>query len=507
MPRSDIPWALAEFRDTHRLTRYDLARSYYLGDHRMAFATNRFRSIFGALFQTVADNLCPAVVDSVADRLEIHGVTSNQAVSDERMGAMGRERINISDPLATAAWALWQRNMMPLRATEVHREALLTGDGYVIVWPDENGETAIWPQKAHEVAVRYSDTVPGVVDMAAKLWKRPDKRLQLNLFYPDRIEKYVTRTQAQSGLAESTRPAAFVPVDYPHGTTLSGATDQFDGAAAAPNPYGRVPVFHFPNKRMWSYGLSELLDVVPLQDGLNKSLCDMIVAMEYSAYRQRWATGLDVEVDEETGKPKQVPFDYGPDRFVASSDADTRFGEFGTTDLSQFLQVQESFRSEIARVSGTPLHYLFITRGDFPSGEAMKSAEARFTRKLNDRQAAFGAVWADVLEFALGVDGEDVPEGLELAAAWDPPQPSSQFEIAQTLAVKQTLGVSRSQILRELGYTEEQIDLMLSETAASGDAAPPLQVQPPPPPGVTPGVTTKASPGSIRTPAGREATA
>jgi hypothetical protein len=68
-----------------------------------------------------------------------------------------------------------------------------------------------------------------------------------------------------------------------------------DGPAfghVVPNPYGVVPVFHFANNAdLGMTGRSELEAAMPVQDGLNKSVLDMLVAMEFSAYRQRWAAG------------------------------------------------------------------------------------------------------------------------------------------------------------------------------------------------------------------------
>jgi hypothetical protein len=52
--------------------------------------------------------------------------------------------------------------------------------------------------------------------------------------------------------------------------------DLVTGVGEAPrdvvaNPYGQVPVFHWPNRRIHWYGVGELLDVIPLQDALNKA--------------------------------------------------------------------------------------------------------------------------------------------------------------------------------------------------------------------------------------------
>ena len=50
---------------------YALYRAYYDGQHRLAFATDKFRDAFGTILRSFADNLCPTVVDAVADRLEV----------------------------------------------------------------------------------------------------------------------------------------------------------------------------------------------------------------------------------------------------------------------------------------------------------------------------------------------------------------------------------------------------------------------------------------------------
>jgi hypothetical protein len=116
---------------------------------------------------------------------------------------------------------------------------------------------------------------------------------------------------------------------------------------------------------------------------------------------------------------------------IAATDPETRFGTFESSDLTQYVEVLENFRSEIARVSGTPLHYLFITRGDFPSGEAMKSAEARFSRKVENRQGSFGNQWEDLLALALRMEGAGEVTGAMLSLEWDPADPSAAESAAK----------------------------------------------------------------------------
>lgn len=457
MASADLEWALSEFRDVHRQARYKTGWDYYRGDHPLNFAERRFDEVFRAKFQAVADNLCTAVIDSAADRLEITGFISSAATRDPDG--------NRTDPIGDQVAIIWARNRMDLRAYEVHREAFITGDGYALVWPDARGRAAIWPQVANEIRVDYDTEQPGVIVRAAKLWRRADNRLRITLYFPDRIERYVSEKVSKTAYPAATlKGKSFVRLATR--TELGDPSDfQLDNVGGeVPNPYGRVPIFHFPNRMVHSPGLSELGDVIPLQDALNKTLCDQLVSQEFAAFPQRHVAGLEVEVDEVTGQPKQVPFRPGIEKLWTSPNPEARFGAFPVSDISQFVTAEENLRAEIARVSGTPLHYLFITRGDFPSGEAMKSAEARFTKKLGRAQTNWGNGWEDLSLFALTVEAaEQPPDDLAVSAMWVDASPRSPVEDAATAVNLKAAGVSRRMRLRRLGFTEQEIEEQLLE--------------------------------------------
>ncbi len=172
---------------------------------------------------------------------------------------------------------------------------------------------------------------------AAKYWRTRDRHTRLNIFYPDRIERFIT---AKPGDGIFTDADAFVRY-----------------RDAVPNPFGVLPVFHFANNAdIGSFGRSELEAAIPVQDGMNKAVLDMLVAMEFSAYRQRWAAGIEIEYDSNG----QVipPFKAGVDHLWLAQNPDARFGDFNTADLDQFLKVKDSFRVDIASVTGTPMYYL-----------------------------------------------------------------------------------------------------------------------------------------------------
>ena len=415
---AELEWALKQLREPERQARYEMARAYYYGAHPMAFATAKFRSTFGKMLATVSDNLCPAVVDSVSDRLKVTGVKApvDPAATPANDGDDPElEPAEQNTELAQAAWDIWTRNRMDVRAPETHDEALLTGDGFALVWPAA-GEVTIWSIPSSDCAVLYEPNRPGVIRRAARVWAdEDDGRLHVDVYNTDRVARWVTRGKRPSGrISASTRALDFLPY-VADGSLVSDGIE--------PHEFGRVPLVHFPNRRFHRYGLSELKDVFPLQDALNKTVCDLLVSNEYSAFRQRYATGWAPD------EPDSNVSEYGADRLLYNANDQGRFGTFEASDARNFLDSIESFRSEIARVSGTPLHYLFITRGDFPSGEAMKSAEARFTRKVEQRQTTFGNVWEDLLALALTMEGEhgDV-DGRDLSLEWESAEPTGLHE-------------------------------------------------------------------------------
>ena len=461
-----IEQAIDNFRRS--AVRYAKTERYYRGDHDLAFATEKFENAFGTLFREFAMNLCPAICDAVKDKLRIRGFGIN-GMSDaftryptEPNAAFGSDNGDdrsvitpkgVTHTVPAQIDHIWHRNRMPQRAGELHKEALKNGDAYAVVWYDALGNIAIFPQPARTVDVIYDENSPGRILRAAKYWRTSDKRTRLNIFYPDRIEQYITRKQCETALPDA---GDFAPVGPKSAVDEQPWTLDI-GPATVPNPYGIVPVFHFANNAdIGCLGRSELEPAIPIQDGLNKSILDMLVAMEFSAFRQRWAAGIEVEIDEATGKAIS-PFKSGADRLWIHSSPQTTFGEFNATDLEQFLKVKDSFRVDMASVTGTPLHYFLQNSRGFASGESLKQNETRFLSKVRDRQLSFGQTWAELMSFALCLDG--APD-VDLITHWEDPAPTSERDILENILLKKQIGISPEQALREAGYGDIDIQQM-----------------------------------------------
>ncbi len=424
-----IEVAIEQFRN--QAGRYRRSSRYYAGEHSLSFATEKFANTFGDLFREFALNLCPAVCDAIKDKLKITG-----------FGVRSEER-DRSRTLSADVNEIWRANRMAIRAGEVHKEALKNGDAYVIVWPAADGTVQIFPNSAETCTVGYDEEMPGRVKWAAKYWRTRDKRTRLNLFFPDRIEKFISK-DAQDGFLPNAE--SFTPTVESARSIASKNAEERDESRTLNNPFGVVPVFHFANNAdIGSFGVSELEPAIPVQDGLNKAVLDMLVAMEVCAYRQRWAAGIEIQYDKDGNAA--APFKAGIDHLWLAEDPDAKFGDFAAADLEQFLKVKDGFRIDIASVTGTPLYYLMPQVRGFPSGESLRKAETRFVAKVRDRQEQFGTVWEDVMTFALRIAGH---ANAAVTTEWEPASPLTEREMLENLKLRRELGLDAEEGLNKI---------------------------------------------------------
>lgn len=399
---------------TGKVAQHTTNFNYYDGLHPLVFANERLRDVFAGVQVQFTENWCAVVIDAVKDRIQLEGLEgADQAALDN----------------------LWSRNDLALEGDDLHEAVLVTGEGYLIAWPNDAGQAEIYYNDPRLCHVFYEADNPRVARMAAKLWITDDGSYRMILYYPDWLEYYKT-----SGKAENISTAAAFVIDE----------DAAPGGVAE-NPYEQIPVFHFRlNKRRLQ---GDLANVVPIQNGVNKLLTDMMVAAEYGAFKQRWIIS-NADVGTLKNSPNQI---WG----VPAGDGvgqQTSIGEFSATDLDNYLGAVEQLAGDLARISRTPKHYLFAQGGD-PSGEALIAMEAPLTAKVQDRIERFDPVWRRAVAFALQIDGAAVDPG-DLKCKWREVQivqPKTQAEIRLT---NTQAGIPIVTQLREDGWTDEQLAQM-----------------------------------------------
>ncbi|MCR4340789.1 MAG: phage portal protein [Gemmatimonadaceae bacterium] len=423
-------------RDDYR--RY---QNYYDGDHETRL-TDRAKKYLEASGLRWSENFCETIIDVYAERLSVTGFTSSLAEdTEDDTGAK-----TTADPLGEAFADWWQRNRMDAIQTDVHTSCLVKRDAYLIAeWDAQHARPRYVFNRPEMIHPVYADDGQTLLRLAKK-WhattvgpQNPDGRtiVRLNVYYPDRVEKYFSLSGDSEALWATWQDEGDVGWPVPW----------IDGADV---PLG-IPVFHFRNKPLGhALGRSELRNVIPGQDALNKLILDLNAFCDNVAVPQDWATG--VTSDSNT-------FTRAHDIWSAQ-DKDARFGRLEAGDGAALLQAIEQTLSRMARRSRTPLHLL--TGGDMPSGESLKAAEAGLVAKVESAQVWLGNVWEDAMLFGLRLAQTfgELPKGVSLDPSaevlafsqWKDPESRNDKEQWEVAALQHDAGVSRYTILAERGY-------------------------------------------------------
>ena len=430
-----LPWWIRKLEKqlNATLAAKQLYDEYYEGNHRLQFATPKFRSAFGSLFSAFADNWCDLVVDAVEERLNIEGfrLGGNDVAGNRK------------------AWDIWQANQLDADSQIAHTEALIHGESHLLVWAGEDERyPSITVESPLQVAVA---NVPGSRRKRAAAIKRwcDDEGFELlTLYLPDEIYKFRSVRKLTSG----------GPSDNPRRWVERVVDNE---PWPLPNPLGTVPMVPLVNRpRLLHSGQSEIKRVIPLQDAVNKMVTDMLVASEFGAAPQRWATGMELPKDPETGKPLET-FEHLINRVWTSSKPESRFGQFTQTDLNVFVSAIEMLVQHIASQTRTPPHYFALT-GQFPSGDSIKSAETGLVAKVRRKMRHLGEGWEEGMSIGFAVIGDQKRASVRGAEiAWADPESRSEAQHIDAVVKQKILGVPRQMLWRQAGYSPTEIDEML----------------------------------------------
>lgn len=397
---------------------------YYSGKQALAFLSPEAKTALGERFTRMSSNIPRLAVTSLAERLRVNGFTVD----------------GTPDP---GLWSTWLRNDLDQLAPVAHREALALGRSFAVCWADPAGRARISVESARQMVV---STDPGSREVVAavKRWETtkpggaPD-RSHAVLYEPDRITKYVSDSTAG--------PA-------------------FKVAATIDNPLGVVPVVPLRNgDRLLDDGASEMADLIPLVDALNKSLADMLVGSEYYARPRRWATGLELvenDVLDEEGNPTGETETVNPipegNRTMVNESPEGKFGSLPAADLGAYEASVRVLLSQIMAVSALPAHYVGALASTPPSADALRAAEASLTARAEARQAVFGRSWEQVGRLALAVESGRAPDEFDVRVQWADPSTRSIAQEADAVVKLFTAGLlPASAALARLGYSDGEI--------------------------------------------------
>jgi hypothetical protein len=490
--------------DWHELAAYqgalvDLYRRYYDGEHRLKLTPEmkKMMQITDDRLDRYNANYCDIVVHTMSDRLEVDGieVTSGDdegaaledylrglgvsadvgAIADAlkmQFGASGRSND------AAQAWidGIMEANRFDSLQIDVHIATLRDGVTYMMAAWDEGKSQVVW---AHEPAFDGDCGMLVVWDgkrlnltAAVKIFRSGSSKY-VNIYFQDKVEYYVVEGD---GGAE----------------TLGTRTDA--KKTIREEKLLGVPVIPFLNKAGdRKRPKSELLNVVPLQDSLNRGLVSMVMAAELTAFRILLAKGVDVsggvmpgmilKVLAKTDSGAQlIPTDPEQAKALAEFYASVDIKAIEGSSLEQFIKQNEFVIGQIGTVTHTPLPGTMGS--DDSSGEALKQREIGLLGKVGRAQVQIGNSWEDLVKLSALVQellgGQKTPTIAAAATRWKAAQIRNDSEILASAEwywskgfLKQALRVMSQSSLAS--HKEADIEKLLAERRA--DAAEDLKAK------------------------------
>lgn len=403
-----------------------LYRDYVDGNHR-AKLTPEMRKML-RIDDTRLDqfnlNYCSMVVAAMADRLTLSVVEA--------------------DNPAASGWAaeMLSFNRLDGLQMDANEAALRDGVTYLMVGYDN---AARMPVITHEPAYDGDNGMIAVWDRqrtqitaAAKLWHERDER-RINVYLPDRVEKYTLDAQGGIRLLESAQWAA-----------------------------GVVPLVALTNRgRLLGQGTSEIVPVIPIQDALNRTLVSMVMTAELSGFPIRVAEGF------------APPANLTPGMWLTIGENGlSKEDRVGVSTMEQaqlvpFISQAQFLIEQIGTITRTPLPGLM--GGDSASGESLKQREIGLLSKVKRFQVKAGNAWEDVVALAGRIQatyGSPPPAAVRWYARWEDAQIRNNTEIIDN-ALKIADRVSEREFLMlvapALGWDEPKVDAILVERAREAE--------------------------------------
>ena len=397
-----------------RTARMHALRRVWLGEQPSAFMSQRSATALDGRLSRLSVNWPRLVIRSRVDRLRVTGF--------RRAGA------EEADP---HLWDLWRRAGLVATSELIHTDRDLYGAAFLLVWGHATRPRTpvVVPGSPLTMGVTC-DPATGEVVRAVRRWDA-DNASHAVMYEPDVIRRY-------------SLPSAGMPA--------GAAWNLVDTAG---NPWGRVPVVPFIRRASIddTVGTSAVQDILDLTDAAAKTLQDALVTSEYYARPRRWATGLELQFDED-GRAIDP---FGDGRFLQAENPDAKFGQLDPPRLDSYADLLASITQQIGALTGLPPHYLGL-HGDQPANaDSIRAAETQLTSAAFSEQRHLDPSWSAVAAMLHAVATDTHPDALDAVPLWASPEVRTPAQAADAAAKLHGIGVPLGALLADpLGFDPQQ---------------------------------------------------
>lgn len=382
--------------------------------------SKRARESLGNRLSTLSVNYPRLWVRALTDRLTVRGF-----------------RTRGDDGTDDTLWQLWRTAGLIAKAPLVHTDRAVYGAAYVTIWAHaRDPHRPVVMLDTPTTAAADIDPATGEVLSFLRTWKPSGSRETRSLLVtPETLTIY--RSQSDVATAGS-----------------------FTLVSEIPNPYGIAPVVPFVRRQSSTDhdGASMLTDILPVVDAHAKLLQDAVVTSEYSARPRRWATGLEIEEDDDGNAIDP----FGEHRFMQSEDPDTKFGQLEPTRLDAYGDLLDSLTASVGALTGLPAHYLGV-HGDQPANaESIRAAESQLVAQGFAEQDQLDGPWADVASWLDAIVNERDPRD-DIRTVFESPETRTPSQAADAATKLAGIGVPlRSLLTNPLRYEPHEIESIIT---------------------------------------------
>lgn len=424
-PGSPLWWVTRLYKQLQDQRDYfELMDAYYRGEPpRLPWLPEQAQSEFRRLLTLTKSNYMGLVVDSMVERMQVEGFRVGDILEADK-----------------ATWDIWQANNLDSGSDQVLLESAIGGCSFLLVAPNPAAPARplIYPEHPTQATVQYEPgTSRRVRSAGLKVWSDDWTGLTMaTLYLPDRLFKFSAKKVAE-GL----------------GSTPRWEPRQVRGEMwPAANPLGEVPLIEVANNpRMLTGGVSEIADVVSIQDRISKTIADRLMTQDFGAFPQKWA----VAYPETDGDGNTNRVDIGRDRMVTSDVAETRFGQWDAAPLDPYSAAKREDVKDIASRTRTPAQYLLGEMSNV-NGETLKASESGLVSKVRQRHRTSGEgleETARVARRAAKLGGGD--EAME--TIWRNPEFRTEGELVDALTKMSSLRVPDEALWERWGASQVEI--------------------------------------------------
>lgn len=345
-------------------------------------------------------------------------------------------------------WAHWQASRLDAGQSQIIRGAVVFGHSFVLTEKGTSGlpvSRGLSPMRA--VALFEDPTLDCDPAFAMYIRRHPSSEKAGLLWAWDEQCKYVF--QFDSG-------------------------DQV-GALLSRVPHGakRCPVTRIPCYTDLEGNTTGLIEpLFEIQDRINQSVFDLLVAQSYTSFEVRTVTGqappLKMKLDPETGlrtpelddegKPIPDTLVVNAQRWIYSEDPEVRFGHLPAGDLRSIIDAIELGQRHLSAIAQVPPHYMLGQISNV-NAEGLNAAAVQLARKNGEIATNIGEGFERMFRVAAEMRGETVDDGDFGEIKWRDLANPSIAQTADALSKFKELGVPVRGLWRRIpGVTRSEIE-------------------------------------------------